>query len=649
MAEPIATIRVSSASSKRIRERDRTYKARKPEEWQNEAYQMVEHDVPESGYVVGLKADAVSLGSLRIREWDPDTGHVVDREQSDMQEKWAIVERVLRYLEGPDGHVAQLLRDGAYHHQIAGEAIFVGEVLDEDGPEQLSWTFYSVLEVKDEGDKVVLDTSMSNATPKRAIDDASFVARYHKRAGAKSGDATSEIYRALPILREIAGATEAIDSLINSRLAAGLLGIPDSLSVVGPADAAPDDDPEGTERTGTMGDAVSDHLMAPITNPASGARVVPIVVEGPGDELQKIVHIPLGKAADLFPIELREKALVRLARSLDAPPSVMQGKDKLNHWNVYAVDADLVRNHIVPIGNALARFLTTAYLRNCLIYLEDFSPEDARRFSLVYDFSKLVTRPNAEATATNLYDRGEVTGEYLRRSAGLEDGEGVPDEAERARRIMETVATARPALAAQFGFFEQLGIELADGAVEAAETLDAGVVIEPAPEGDGTEGDDVVNEPESRLRDRATVTLKLTGYADASLARAIEKATNQVVSKANREPSLRGRLAQLGRASDVLCSLSGDEYAQIGIADPTALLKGMWEHLLVRARAEIQTQLQAEGVEAMAANEEAHRRASQLVNRVNGLARNAFKAPLSLATQTVDEDLVAECVWGVRV
>ncbi len=301
------------------------------ENWQQDAYSFTEA-IGEVGYVLNLKANMLSRCRIRPEVRVPGTDEWVETDDP----------RVLRVLDAfrpPEGEQGELLRQGALHYEIAGEAYLTGTpIVDErNRPAGLLWEFLSTLELKVEKGGRVTRNPWGGSQGKGEVESDAYVARLHHRDPRYSQRADCPMRRVLPICRELVLLTQVIDAIAKSRLSAGLLYVPWEVSF------GPDNEWEnpGNPESGAdeFEEELARHINSPIEDRTAASSLVPLLMRGPAfikDKPAKelIGLIDLTRQLDGLYKELREEALGRLASGLDINPEVMTGKANLNHWCV---------------------------------------------------------------------------------------------------------------------------------------------------------------------------------------------------------------------------------------------------------------------------------------------------------------------------
>jgi hypothetical protein len=613
--------KVSSAALRSVKDYDPAN--RKGHEWQRDAYTYNEL-VGEIGYLHNLTANAVAAAELRPVE-------IVKHEETGAPEVAEVSDpRVLRVLEaftGPQGGQKELKRRAALHYQIAGESYLLGTPLrDEfDMTQGVSWEFLSTEEIritKDGNRQVVKRNSsgVSDSGPSGGGDgfvpvDA-YIARFWRPDPRYSLRADSPMKRVLPICRELVVLSEVVDAVAKSRLSAGLLFVPEELSF-GPFDEN-EEESQDTDDLDRFIEALIDHMRAPVEDRTSAAGLVPLIVKGAAEFGKEIRLIDLARDLDETYQSLRVELLRRLANGLDAPPEVMTGKSSMNHWSAYSVDSDFIERHVNPVGEAIAEFVTVAYLRPMLLEFEGFTEADVDRYRLVFDSRMLTARSDEGPAATGAWDRLTLSDMAYLRANGFSD-EDYPTEEERSRRMLEKVIASDPL---NFGplllpvLYPELGsvfgagtpVGAAEGSPTASGDPLAVPVEEVTPTPEAASGPPLGGPPEDRPSGAAPSRASIDGLldrlataADAALERALERASNRVLSRAGKVPAVRDRLRDAPRGA-VLGLVSVDEFVLLGL-ERSDLVVDAWDGFADRAAAWVRDWLIAEGESTFVADE----------------------------------------------
>jgi hypothetical protein len=601
--------RVSSAAVRTVGEFNPP--SRKGHEWQRDAFTYNEV-IGEVGYLHNLTANLVSSCELRLIEVTPDaeTGDPTMQECRD--------ERVVRVMDafvGPQGGQKELKRRAAMHYQIAGESYLLGTPLrDEfDLLQGVSWEFLSTEEIRvtKEGNRQVVKRNSAGVSDNGGdggfVDVDAYIARFWRPDPRFSLRADSPMKRVLPICRELVVLSEVVDSVAKSRLSSGLLFVPEELSF-GPLDES-EEESQNTDDIDRFIEALLDHMRAPVEDRTSAAGLVPLVVKGAAEFGKEIRLIPLAQDLDTAYQSLREELLKRLAQGLDAPPEVISGKSGLNHWTSYNVDADFIDKHVNPVGEALAEFLTVAYLRPMLVEYENIPDTEVDRYRIIFDARPITSRSDEGPAAGAAWDRMALSDVAYLRANGFTDDD-YPSEDERTRRFIEKVVLTDPAnfgpvllpliypeLRSAFG--GGLPAVTTPGAVPVAPqdhpVPPSGLPAAPQPQRPSTEPTPMPGTSIQSLLDRLTVA------ADSALERALERAGNRIISKAAKVPVLRDQFKNAPTAA-VLATVTDMDFRSLGL-NRQEVVGDAWDNFVLRGTAWLRDWLIAEGESSFVADQ----------------------------------------------
>jgi hypothetical protein len=411
--------------------------------WQDEAWAMYD-EVGELRFVANALASASSkarvfAATVAPGDADPEPIHADDpdadpddRPTADEVLAAETVEALARNVLGR----AEMIRRIVLHLFVPGDGYLIGlppGILDLNGPEDappelaeeglrpeggwevsdLSWHSLSVSEVRISNGKARLN--IGDGAPVEVDEDECVVVRVWRPHPRRWWEADSPVRSNLPVLREHVGAT------IDSRLAgAGLLVLPQSVEVVGNAH---DPETSATEPPADFVEALLDTMATAIEDRDSAAALVPLTIKVPDEVAANFGQknwIRFDTPFDKYARELRDEAIRRLALGLDAPPEVLLGLGDTNHWSAWQIDEATAKIHIEPVLALLCDALTTQYLWPAL---KSAGIADVQRYVVWFDSSDLTMRPNRTAEAMDLYDRGELKGEALRRESGFDEND----------------------------------------------------------------------------------------------------------------------------------------------------------------------------------------------------------------------------------
>ena len=434
----------STISSRRIK-RAHTY----GEAWQQEAIELYS-EVGELRYLANAQANAASRAELFVAKYE-DGGTVPSRVFADDDPiplaAWD------EFGGGPIGR-AELVKRLFLQLFVTGDGYIVGippGVVDDRDPivgrpvalADLTWRVIAPNEITLKQDKLSLNLGDHQRYTLGL--DTTVVVRSWRPNPFRYWQADSPVRSNLPVLRELVGLTKHISATIDSRLAgAGLLLMGESFSLLAGQSPDPDDTPEADP----VLDALMDAMLTAIRDRDSASAVMPIILTGPDDAIDKVQHLTFSTPFDSQTKELRDEAIRRLALGLEAPPEVLLGMGSTTHWNAWIVQDENVKTHIDPALGLICDALTHDYLWPVL---EEAGVRDFDSYAIWWDTTPLTLRPDRSREAIELYDRGEITGFALRRETGFTDDDAPSEDVDAAVETALRLVTAAPSLIADPG------------------------------------------------------------------------------------------------------------------------------------------------------------------------------------------------------
>jgi hypothetical protein len=648
MRSPAASAHATTAALTKIGEIKSLYGS--VEAWQRDAFGYYEI-IGEVGYIIGVTANTVAACDIRPIE--------VSNEVAPGGWKVTSDERVLRVwdaLEAPRGGKQELYRKAANHLQIAGESYLVGsDLMDEFGREAgIAWEFLSPEEIRVEGGGRTVKRNyggyggqqIEELDPKK-----NYIARLWRSDPRFANRPDCALKHVLPICREVVVLTQLVDAIAKSRLSAGILFVPDEMSF-GPYDET-EDDSDDTDDVDPFTEELIDHLTAPVEDRTSAASLVPLILRGAADFADKVKLIDVARDLNVLYMDLRQEAIGRLATGMDIPPEIMTGKGGLNHWTGYNIDADFISKHVAPLGDMLADFLTTAYLRPMLVEFEGMTEDEASEYRLYFDASPITSRTDTGPNARAAFDRHELSRLAYLRENGFDESDA-PTEEERQERDLRMLMESEPII---FGpqimgmLYPELAGVIDICEVECAPTggdslmPDAGQDTEnpsnlPArkkntgpstrPVIDNETGQDEPS-PRGPAGPRADETIidRLATGADAALERALERAGSRILSKmSGQHISMKDRFRSTSK-DQIISGLSEAEMSQLGLS-MTDLFVGAWENLGVRSKGWLRQHFIERGCDSLVADEKAAMVVNALIPLLEIRATSAMQHPVVL-------------------
>lgn len=395
-------------------------------EWMSVLWRLYDI-IPEFRYAVDWVGNLLSKGKLTVLEnGQPTTNQ-------------AALDALASLFGGPDGQ-REMLRLFGIHFTLAGEAWLIGEPESRD---EDRWGLYAATEI-------TRQTTRSDGTidgvqiDGEEVDDMALIVRLWRPHPARVTAPNSPARACIPILEEIETLTEHVAAIAKSRLAsAGILLVPQEMELPQISVTSGNPGEEQVVQIASGADGLTQRLIdiasTAIRERSSAAALVPLVITAPGEFIEKIQHLTFWSGLDEHQKDLREEALTRLARGMDMPPEVLTGTGDMNHWGAWQMDEAGVKSHTEPLIKIIVHSLTTGYLRP---YLESQDVEDVQAFEFGVDTAEMRARPNRSKEALELYDRGAISAETLRRETGFTEDD-VMTEQEKVMWFIEKVASGQ--------------------------------------------------------------------------------------------------------------------------------------------------------------------------------------------------------------
>lgn len=219
-------------------------------------------------------------------------------------------------------------------------------------------------------------------------------------------------------------------------------------------------------------------LLAPIGNEGEAGAVVPAVIQGNAEDLDKIRHLKLERATSDELLDRLERCLKRLGSGMDIPPEIVSGMADVNHWTAWQIDAATFRHHIDPMTRIVADALTEGFLRPALLD-RGFSRQDVFKVQVWRDAGNLTENPNRGQDAKDAFDRGALGFKSLLEALGFTESD-LPTPEEMAQ-IVAMRGGVNPDTSALI-----LAALLGERVVPIPEVIEAAPVQRALPPGDAT-------------------------------------------------------------------------------------------------------------------------------------------------------------------
>lgn len=373
----------------------------------------------ELNYGVGFKAHAAERLAyfVGVRE---DAGQDPDPETADPAAVKALAE-----LQGPFGGAPQIMAELVTQLEVVGEGVLIGEVRDRGGfGSERVWEVWSDEEYRaaNFGSTMNPDQAQWSGDQRAAVR----IWRQHPRNGAS---ADSPLKHAVDVAEQLILLSDFITAVTRSRLTAGILFLPEGLSIPGQPSAngippALRDLPEPMR-------SIIHALTSGVKDTNAASRLVPTVVQGRMQDggTSGIETIDLIRDLPDWVVTLIESAQRRFAVAMDLPAEVITGLADVNHWTAWQVDESAYRQHVDPTVRLVMDSVTRGYLWPTLL-AGGMNKDLVRKHVIWRDFSDLVAKQDSIQDAMEMFDRKIVLGEYVRRVSGANESDAPPEVTE---------------------------------------------------------------------------------------------------------------------------------------------------------------------------------------------------------------------------
>jgi hypothetical protein len=452
-----------TAAAKAINLRDprevaRMAKRRQGDAWQSEAWEYYDA-IGEIKYAFTLVASTLSRVRLYAGE-NADPSSPPKPANKDEAGGAAAIAALAR-LDSAFGGQPGLLRDAALNMCVPGECYLVHIPANHALGIAESWDIRSTdeVEIKTDGTVHLVTRPGGEEGSRRALPKGAFIARIWRPHPRYSDEADSSMRGLLDACGELMLLNKTFRATARSRLNAGLLYLPDGLSVAAQADGevVPDDDdpdqfidPTLLNASDEQDDddfelALIDAMTTPIADEESAAAVVPLLVRGPAELGEKLRLIQFERSFDPQLATRADRVLDRIMQGLDVPKDIVSGLANVKYANALQIDESLMKSHIEPLALLVCDALTVVYLRPAL-RAAGLSQADADKYVVWYDASDVTTRPNKAEDSEAGYARSIISGETWRREHGFQPSDA-PSPEEIALRMLVDKGPVTPELA----------------------------------------------------------------------------------------------------------------------------------------------------------------------------------------------------------
>lgn len=341
-----------------------------------------------------------------------------------------LMESQLEALGSGFGGMTGLIKQYTLNISIAGECYLVS--IDN------RWSLRSPQEIQARGSdgQLILKETRGSTALDRVLPEKTWIARIWRQHPRFSREPDSSMLALIEPCDELLTLQRMIRAIARSRMNAGMVFIPDGLSVAGGSV------PETIEEAEAEGDQFLTELFSAITNPitneSASSTVVPLVVTGPEELAEKIKVFSFARESDRWLVERADKVLDRIMQGLDVPKDLVTGMASVKYSNAQIINEGMYKSHIEPLAVMLCDALTSVYLRPAVKSKFPDIPDDVLNQIVVwYDPTEVVIRPDPAEAATVGYENFLVSGDAWRRANGFSDTDA-PTQSELALRMVLT-------------------------------------------------------------------------------------------------------------------------------------------------------------------------------------------------------------------
>lgn len=383
--------------------------------------------------------------------------------------------------EAAEAELARLPLDSGYsflgvwseNFDVAGECWLYGRINPDTGEEE--WSIRSVDDINPQGSNITVKDELGQP---RIIDlspdSGEELYRLWVPHPAHPYLADSALNACMDSLEEICLTGREMRAASRSRVAAnGVLKVPNGLT----KQRNIKEDDERTPQDKFQADLTA-AFLAPISNEGEPGAVVPMMIFGDPEDLKGLEHIRFEREDSPTLIDKLNKALARMAQSIDVPPEIITGMAEVNHWTAWQIDASTFRYYLEPGLRLMVDTLTVCFLRNAL--RGQFPPEELAKIRVWFDAGAITENPNRRTDAIDAFDRGGIGPRTLRNELGYSEGDE-PTMEELLMMVALKNGFDQAAVAKVLQYFaEQQGVDVPDLSTPPAQIPAARAALPPA-------------------------------------------------------------------------------------------------------------------------------------------------------------------------
>lgn len=389
--------------------------------------------------VIDPDSPPMSVSQLRRRKDEQNEQETQRDERTGLNMPDEITDEVLDFMEtaiadlgSGTGGIAELMRLFTLNMSVPGEC-YLARI---DG----RWSIRSTSEIQARGAgmQAILQESRSSRSANgqgwRTLPSNTYVARMWRKHPRWSKEPTSHMLALIEPSDELLTLQRMVRSIARSRMNAGVLFLPDGLTVAG--SSVTENREETEDDTDEVIDELYDAMTTPIDDESAESSVVPMTITGSAELGEQIRHILFERTSDRFLVERLDKVLDRILNGLNIPKEPISGLDQVRYANADRVNENMYKMHVEPLAVMFCDNLTLAYLRvRVKAKFPQLSDDALRRLVTWYDPNEVVIHSDPAESADSGYDKHLLSGAAWRRAHGYSDADA-PSQREIATRML---------------------------------------------------------------------------------------------------------------------------------------------------------------------------------------------------------------------
>lgn len=354
-----------------------------------------------------------------------------------------LAERAIHFMDQLGGHSskAPMLKAFALNIQVAGECYLA--CIDE------KWGVHSTSELRiTASEQAMWQPSISTVSVvPRILAPGTPIGRIWNQHPRFSADPDSSLRSVLADCEELILLARLMRVAARSRLNAGILFIPDTLTSAGRTIGSnnPDDEAEVDEDLDEFDKDLYDSITAPVSQEDNAAAIVPLVVRGPADEIKSVNYIQMARDVS-GALETRSQTVLnRVLQGINAPKE-LGGAGQSTGAARYSqmLDEQSYKALVEPLALMFSDAVTEIYLQPLLkadIQIQEWAKEDPTIMDQVgrivcwYDPSEVVTSIDQSAAATTGLNANILSQSAWLKANGFSDNDAATDD-ELAKRLL---------------------------------------------------------------------------------------------------------------------------------------------------------------------------------------------------------------------